>query len=87
MQRLLPAPLHRGLRNLITARPRLVDKAACTRCGECEAICGAGAIRLAPTPVFDDSLCVRCFCCSEICPTAAIDAVAPWPARLVGRGR
>ena len=87
MQRLLPAPLHRGLRNLITARPRLVDKAACTRCGECEAICGAGAIRLAPTPVFDDGLCVRCFCCTEICPTAAIDAVAPWPARLVGRGR
>ena len=86
MQRLLPAPLHRGLRNLVTARPRLVDETACTRCGECEAICGAGAIRLDPTPVFDDSLCVRCFCCSEICPTAAIDAVAPWPARLVGRG-
>jgi uncharacterized protein (DUF362 family)/Pyruvate/2-oxoacid:ferredoxin oxidoreductase delta subunit len=87
MQRLLPAPLHRMLRNLITARPRLVDKQACSRCGECETICGAGAITLAPTPLFDDQLCVRCFCCTEVCPTAAIDAVSPWPMRLTGRGQ
>ena len=86
LQSLLPAPLHRATRNLVTARPRVVDRKACISCGECETICGAGAIRLDPTPVFDDSLCVRCICCTEICPTAAIDAVSPWPARLVGRG-
>jgi uncharacterized protein (DUF362 family)/Pyruvate/2-oxoacid:ferredoxin oxidoreductase delta subunit len=85
LQSLFPAPLHRAMRNLVTARPRLVDKQACTQCGECETICGANAIRLAPKPLFDDQLCVRCFCCTEVCPTAAIDAVSPWPTRLVGR--
>jgi uncharacterized protein (DUF362 family) len=86
LQSLLPAPLHRTMRNLITARPKLVDESACTMCGECATICGAAAITLAPRPAFDDTRCVRCFCCAEVCPTAAIDAVAPWPARIVGRG-
>jgi ferredoxin len=87
LQTLLPSPLHRALRNLITARPRLVDEQACSLCGECETICGAGAIAANPTPVFDDALCVRCFCCTEVCPTGATDAVAPLPTRLIGRGR
>ena len=87
LQSLLPAPLHRAMRDLVTARPRLVDRDACTQCRECETICGTAAITLAPWPVFDDSLCVRCFCCTEVCPTAAIDTVSPWPARLAGRGR
>jgi len=87
LQSLLPAPLHRATRNLVTARPRLVDRAACTRCGECALICGTAAITLAPEPIVDDSLCVRCFCCTEVCPTAAIDAVSPWLARLVGGRR
>ena len=85
MQALLPAPLHRVLRNLITARPRR-EQQACTRCGECESICGANAITLAPTPLFDDQLCVRCFCCTEVCPTAAIDTVAPGPCALPAGG-
>src|SRR5450756_1826218 len=64
-------------RSLLTARPRLVNEKACTRCGDCAAICGVGAIELSPTPVYDDDLCVRCFACGEICPTAAIGEVTP----------
>jgi len=68
MQALLPPWLHRTARNLITARPRLVDVAACTKCGDCAGICGASAISLHPTPVFDDHLCVRCYACRQVCP-------------------
>lgn len=84
VQELLPSWLHRATRNLITARPRLVDAGACIRCGECAAICGAQAIVLDPLPVYDDGLCVRCFACTEVCPTAAIDNVSPPLARLLG---
>ncbi|HMK91717.1 MAG TPA: DUF362 domain-containing protein, partial [Thermoleophilia bacterium] len=66
----LPRPVHRLLRGALTSRPRLVDPAACTRCGDCAQICGASAITLAPTPVYDDDKCVRCYACTEICPTA-----------------
>lgn len=82
VQELLPAPLHRAARNLVTARPRLVDAAACIECGECETACGASAIALTPKPQFDDGLCVRCFVCTEVCPTAAIDNVSPPLARF-----
>jgi uncharacterized protein (DUF362 family)/Pyruvate/2-oxoacid:ferredoxin oxidoreductase delta subunit len=82
VQELLPAPLHRAARNLITARPRLVDTGACIECGECETACGASAIALTPKPQFDDGRCVRCFVCTEVCPTAAIDNVSPPLARL-----
>jgi uncharacterized protein (DUF362 family)/Pyruvate/2-oxoacid:ferredoxin oxidoreductase delta subunit len=84
LQELLPPALHRTARNLITARPRLVDPQACTRCGECETICGAQAITLSPLPTFDDHACVRCYACTEVCSTAAIDNVTPRVARLFG---
>ena len=87
IQVLLPPGLHRAARNLITARPRLVDAKSCIECGECELICGAGAIALAPTPLFDDHLCVRCYACTEVCPTAAIDNVTPALARMFSRRR
>ena len=85
LQELLPPSLHRATRNLITARPRLVDAEACIKCNECAAICGAGAIVMDPLPVYDDGLCVRCFACTEVCPTAAIDNVSPALARLFSR--
>ncbi|HEY5387488.1 MAG TPA: DUF362 domain-containing protein [Thermoleophilia bacterium] len=84
VQELLPPSLHRTARNFITARPRLVNAEACTRCGECETICGTDAISLAPLPTFDDHACVRCYACTEVCPTAAIDNVTPRVARLFG---
>ncbi len=87
-QELLPPPLHRATRNLVTARPRLTDPAACTRCGICAATCGAKAITMDPLPTFDDKRCVRCYACTEMCPTAAIDNVTPPLARfLLGRRR
>ena len=46
-QERVPAPLRRAVRNLLTARPRLVDEPACTWCGECAAICGVDAINSA----------------------------------------
>lgn len=79
-----PGRVSRVARRVITARPRLVDEAACTRCGNCAEMCGVSAITLSPTPVFDDERCVRCFCCTEICPTAAIAEVSPALARLAG---
>ena len=86
MQGLLPPSLHRATRNLITARPRLVEPSACIACNECAAICGTRAIAMDPLPDYDDSLCVRCFACTEVCPTAAIDNVSPPLARLFSRG-
>jgi ferredoxin len=87
MQELLPPALHRMARNLITARPRLVDADACIRCNECAATCGTRAIVMDPLPEFDDPACVRCFACTEVCPTAAIDNVSPLPVRLLRRDR
>jgi uncharacterized protein (DUF362 family)/Pyruvate/2-oxoacid:ferredoxin oxidoreductase delta subunit len=87
MQELLPPALHRLARNLITARPRLVDEDACIRCNECAAICGTRAIAMDPLPDFDDHACVRCFACTEVCPTAAIDNVSPLPVRVLRRDR
>jgi ferredoxin len=87
LQQLLPPSLHRAARNFITARPRLVDAAACTQCAECAQICGARAIELARLPEFDDHACVRCYACTEVCPTAAIDNVTPLLARLLARRR
>lgn len=81
----LPAGLQRLGRRLVTARPLLVDAAACSECGECAQICGADAIALSPLPVFDDQRCVRCFACTEVCPTRAIDNVTPPLARLLAR--
>ena len=81
----LPASFQRAGRRLMTARPRLVDGAACIECGECVQICGAQAIVLAPLPVFDDGRCVRCYACTEVCPTRAIDNVTPALARMLGR--
>jgi uncharacterized protein (DUF362 family)/ferredoxin len=77
----IPQGVHRFARDRVSARPRLVAPDKCTRCGDCETICGASAIRLDPLPAFDDKLCVRCYACTEVCPTAAIDNVAPRLAR------
>ena len=85
MQELLPPSLHRLARNLITARPRLVNADACICCNECAAICGTRAIAMDPLPDYDDSACVRCFACTEVCPTAAIDNVSPLLVRVFSR--
>jgi uncharacterized protein (DUF362 family) len=81
----VPEFARRWGRHLLTSRPRLVDEPACTRCGECEAICGTRAITMQPTPVYDDEACVRCYACTEVCPTQAIQEVSPLTLRALGR--
>jgi uncharacterized protein (DUF362 family) len=87
MEAMVPSRFRRVARRAVTGRPQLVEREACTRCGDCAAICGAQAITLSPEPVFDDQACVRCYACTEMCPTGAIDVVTPPLARLLARGR
>ncbi len=81
----IPASLRRTGRRMFTARPRLVDPAACIRCRDCQGICAADAVKVADAPVYDDRLCVRCYACVEVCPTGAIDTVNPPLVRLALR--
>jgi ferredoxin len=47
--------------------------AACTACGQCQAICPTKAITLIAKSIrFDYHTCIRCFCCQEVCPQDAI---------------
>jgi uncharacterized protein (DUF362 family)/NAD-dependent dihydropyrimidine dehydrogenase PreA subunit len=73
----IPVSWRRVGRRLFTARPKVVDPPACIRCGDCQSICAAEAVRVAELPGYDDGLCVRCYACVEVCPTGAIDAVNP----------
>ena len=82
-QERVPPVLRRLARHALTSRPRLVNPAVCTRCGDCAQICGANAITMAPTPVYDNDKCVRCYACTEICPTTAIQDVQPLTLRLL----
>ncbi|MBN2498020.1 MAG: DUF362 domain-containing protein [Deltaproteobacteria bacterium] len=62
----------RLLRRSVAPAPRFVHR-DCTRCGQCIAICPAGALSLDGRRVrLADRLCVRCYCCQEICPEGAI---------------
>jgi uncharacterized protein (DUF362 family)/NAD-dependent dihydropyrimidine dehydrogenase PreA subunit len=81
----VPGFVRNGSRRWLTSRPRLVREARCTRCGDCADICGAAAIAMRPTPVYDDMKCVRCYACTEVCPTQAIEEVSPLTVRLLGR--
>ncbi len=86
-QERVPPALRRLARHALTSRPRLVNPAVCTRCGDCAQICGANAITMAPMPVYDNDKCVRCYACTEICPTTAIQDVRPLTLRLLRADR
>lgn len=47
------------------------QKALCTGCQECAAVCPTAAIDLADPAVTDKSLCIRCCACIKICPAGA----------------
>lgn len=51
-----------------------LDQEKCTRCGDCVAICPAGAARLAQNgyPVYDSALCIGCAQCIGLCPQVAL---------------
>lgn len=47
----------------------------CTGCGDCVAVCTAGAIRLdSGIAVIDQEVCAQCQACVEACPQGAITA-------------
>jgi uncharacterized protein (DUF362 family)/Pyruvate/2-oxoacid:ferredoxin oxidoreductase delta subunit len=88
----IPMSWRRAGRRLFTARPQVVDAPACIRCGDCQSICAAAAVKVAELPVYEDGACVRCYACVEVCPTGAIDSVNPplvrfWQRLSAGRDR
>lgn len=79
------------LKNRISERP-VIDKAKCTCCGTCVAMCPAQPKAVdwykgdqSRPPRYDYSRCIRCFCCQETCPEGAISVRSPLLARVSGR--
>jgi len=87
---MFPGLVGRTLRRLFVSWPR-VEAASCVGCGQCAAVCAAGAITVGSprdaTAEIDYSKCIRCFCCHEICPEKAITLKHPLLARIAGWGR
>ena len=50
-----------------------IDKAQCTGCSECLAVCPSDAIRIISNKaVIDPTKCIECGDCIEVCPENAI---------------
>jgi uncharacterized protein (DUF362 family)/Pyruvate/2-oxoacid:ferredoxin oxidoreductase delta subunit len=80
---LIPGMLVKALARVVWVRP-VVKREACTGCGECVAICAAGAITLdSGRARVDDNLCTSCMCCHEACAVGAIDTRMSWLARRI----
>ena len=70
--RLIPGAAASLLRRLVWVRP-VVDRDACTGCGDCVRVCPAGAMKLeAGRASVDPDRCVSCLCCHEACPHFAV---------------
>ena len=70
---LLPSFLDGFAKKHLSSRP-VQNKEQCIRCGQCAAICPAGAMELKKDGnlVIDYEKCIRCYCCQEICPVDAL---------------
>lgn len=69
---LLPSSLATLTERFLVSRPVLRGE-DCAGCGECAAICPAGAVETTSGKVaFDYERCIRCYCCQEVCPRDAI---------------
>jgi uncharacterized protein (DUF362 family)/Pyruvate/2-oxoacid:ferredoxin oxidoreductase delta subunit len=80
---LIPGFLGRLLARYVWVRP-VVRREVCTGCGECVAICAAGAINLSSGRAgVDDRMCTSCMCCHEACSVGAIDTRMSWLARRI----
>jgi uncharacterized protein (DUF362 family)/Pyruvate/2-oxoacid:ferredoxin oxidoreductase delta subunit len=79
------------LKNRITQRP-VIDKAKCTCCGTCVAMCPVRPKAVdwyrgdkSRPPGHNYSRCIRCYCCQENCPEGAIYLGSPLLARIYSR--
>ncbi|MFH1312797.1 MAG: DUF362 domain-containing protein [Candidatus Eisenbacteria bacterium] len=80
---LIPGGLSGVLRKLVWVKPE-VKGDECTGCGDCEAMCPAGAISLGSgRAVIDHTRCTSCLCCHEACAAGAVDAKLSRLARLI----
>ncbi len=50
---------------------RILDPDACTLCGKCAEVCPAGAVSMAPGPLFSKA-CVGCWACFNACGANAL---------------
>jgi ferredoxin len=51
--------------------PLRLDEGRCSACGACREACPAGAVELAPYPIFGPE-CIRCGRCVQACPEGAL---------------
>ena len=79
------------LKNRITQRP-VIDKAKCTCCGTCIAMCSVQPKAVdwykgdkSRPPRHDYNRCIRCYCCQETCPEGAIYLSNPLLGKIYSR--
>jgi uncharacterized protein (DUF362 family)/ferredoxin-like protein FixX len=78
-----PRPLIRHLMGQYTIQPHMVIE-NCVRCGECQHICPAGAIKENDGHFeIDYRKCIRCLCCGEVCRYDAIVPRRPLGGRII----
>ena len=81
------------MRNWDETPPRLAERAACTGCTACVAVCPRDAIAMAPDaegflrPAIDAATCVRCGACARACPVLHPGGADPAPACFAARAR
>jgi ferredoxin len=49
-----------------------VDQEKCVGCGQCEAVCPVGAVKLANGKASVNEQCIECGACVSECPSEAI---------------
>ncbi len=79
----VPKFLLKWLKNLVSAKPRIIEK-LCNRCLYCLESCPVKCIGKTKNgrPSINYSDCIRCFCCQELCSQGAIITKSPWWVKL-----
>ena len=68
-----PAPADQEVAPLTEAYPiPVVDREACTACGQCVQVCGAESITIDEVAIIDQERCLSCEACINECPEGAL---------------